>query len=311
MFSVIVPIYNADKYLCRCIDSILAQTYTHFELLLINDGSFDKSRSICEDYSQKDARVRVFHKENGGVSSARNLGLKEAKEKFVIFCDADDFVERNWLDSFRNTQFYGNDFLVVSYANQIKNGVIEKVIHYGKSGCITKDEYFNLREYGYLWNKCFRLEIIRANNIYFDTNMDCFEDEIFVLKYAKSVKGIYFCTNITYNYICPLDFQKKYSKDISFEKQLYRYRKTKLLSDVAARGLVDWMVMKMLEECANDKSLIKSYAISLRTFVGSQIRYTYGMKKIFLRKLQNIDVDIIWILTIYLYVLMYKNGFIK
>ena len=133
MFSVIVPIYNADKYLCRCIDSILAQTYTHFELLLINDGSFDKSRSICEDYSQKDARVRVFHKENGGVSSARNLGLKEAKEKFVIFCDADDFVERNWLDSFRNTQFYGNDFLVVSYANQIKNGVIEKVIHYGKS----------------------------------------------------------------------------------------------------------------------------------------------------------------------------------
>lgn len=79
LFSIIVPIYNSEKYLHRCIDSILAQTYTNFELLLINDGSKDHSGDICDEYALKDTRVRVFHKENGGVSSARNLGLLNAR----------------------------------------------------------------------------------------------------------------------------------------------------------------------------------------------------------------------------------------
>ena len=76
MISVIVPVYNAEKYLHRCIDSILAQSYADFELLLIDDGSKDSSGKICDEYAQKDSRVRVFHKENGGVSSARNMGLE-------------------------------------------------------------------------------------------------------------------------------------------------------------------------------------------------------------------------------------------
>ena len=77
--SVIVPVYNVEKYLCRCIDSILAQTFTDFELLLIDDGSKDSSGEICEEYAGKDARIRVFHKQNGGVSTARNLGIDKAQ----------------------------------------------------------------------------------------------------------------------------------------------------------------------------------------------------------------------------------------
>ena len=79
MVSIIVPVYNTEKFLHRCIDSILAQTYTDFELLLIDDGSKDSSGAICDEYAAKDARVKVFHKENGGVSSARNLGLDNAR----------------------------------------------------------------------------------------------------------------------------------------------------------------------------------------------------------------------------------------
>ena len=89
--SVIVPVYNTEKYLRRCIDSVLAQTYQDFELLLIDDGSKDSSGAICDEYAEKDTRVRVFHKENGGVSSARNLGLDNAKGEWVTFIDSDDY----------------------------------------------------------------------------------------------------------------------------------------------------------------------------------------------------------------------------
>ena len=93
--SVIVPVYNIEKLLQRCIDSILAQTFTDFELLIIDDGSKDKSGEICDEYAEKDARIRVFHKQNGGVSSTRNLGRDEAKGKYIAFVDSDDFIYRS------------------------------------------------------------------------------------------------------------------------------------------------------------------------------------------------------------------------
>ena len=91
--SIIVPVYNSEKYLCRCVDSILAQTFTDFELLLIDDGSEDESGNICDEYVVKDSRVRAFHKNNGGVSSARNLGLNKAKGEWIAFIDSDDYVD--------------------------------------------------------------------------------------------------------------------------------------------------------------------------------------------------------------------------
>lgn len=96
--SVIVPVYNAEKYLKRCVDSILKQTYADFELLLVDDGSFDRSGFICDEYAVKDSRVRVFHKPNGGVSSARNLGLDNAKGEWIAFIDSDDYVDAVYFD---------------------------------------------------------------------------------------------------------------------------------------------------------------------------------------------------------------------
>ena len=96
--SVIIPVYNAESTLRRCVDSVLAQTFTDFECLLINDGSKDKSGEICDEYARKDSRVRVFHKENGGVSSARNVGLDNARCEWITFVDSDDYFQQGFLE---------------------------------------------------------------------------------------------------------------------------------------------------------------------------------------------------------------------
>lgn len=94
LISIIVPVYNTEKYLDQCIQSVLAQTYTNWELLLIDDGSTDSSGAICDKYAAEDKRIRVFHKENGGVSSARNLGLDNAQGEWISFVDADDWIDK-------------------------------------------------------------------------------------------------------------------------------------------------------------------------------------------------------------------------
>jgi glycosyltransferase involved in cell wall biosynthesis len=102
LFSIIVPVYKAEKVLPECIESILSQTFSNFELLLINDGSPDKSGTLCEEYARKDRRICVFHKNNGGVSSARNFGIERAKGKWVAFVDSDDWLEVNFLEKMLN-----------------------------------------------------------------------------------------------------------------------------------------------------------------------------------------------------------------
>lgn len=96
MISIIVPIYNAEKYLNRCITSLLQQTYSNIEILLIDDGSTDHSLEICRKY--RDSRIRVISKQNEGVSATRNLGIELAKGEYIMFCDADDFVEKEWCE---------------------------------------------------------------------------------------------------------------------------------------------------------------------------------------------------------------------
>ena len=98
LISIIIPVYNVERYLPECLDSLLAQTYQNFELLCVNDGSSDSSQSILEQYARKDSRVRVFCKKNGGVSSARNFGLEQAKGEYIGFVDSDDFVLPRFLE---------------------------------------------------------------------------------------------------------------------------------------------------------------------------------------------------------------------
>ena len=115
--SIIVPIYNAQIYLEKCISSILSQSYKDFELILVDDGSKDESGKICDKWQKKDERIVVIHQENQGVSSARNEGLKRASGTFITFADADDIMKQNYLEVLVNEQDKSNaDFVVAAFA---------------------------------------------------------------------------------------------------------------------------------------------------------------------------------------------------
>lgn len=116
LISIIVPIYNVEKYLRQCLDSVLNQTYQNFECLLINDGSPDNSAGICKEYVDKDARFHYFEKENGGLASARNFGIKYSKGKYITFIDSDDWVESDYLEVLHSKiKEYNTDFVISSY----------------------------------------------------------------------------------------------------------------------------------------------------------------------------------------------------
>lgn len=206
--SVIVPVCNVEQYLPRCIDSILAQTFKNFELLLVDDGSQDSSGEICDEYAERDNRIKVFHKENGGVSSARNVGLDNAKGEWIIFCDSDDEFYCNAFKSYNDIiQKNDVDIVCCGYSVYKKSGSV--LNHTCFQFLLLEDKEKILLECekslscGFLWNKCFRSTI--AKKCHFDENISRCEDHIFtytVLKFAK--------------YVCfsPLLVYKYYSNDL-------------------------------------------------------------------------------------------------
>ena len=129
--SVIVPVYNAEKTLRRCLDSLLAQRFSDLELLVVDDGSTDSSAAICKEYASADPRVRLCRKENGGVSSARNLGLKEARGEFIAFCDSDDYVDTDMYETMYNTAVENHADVVFTGIQTVdQNGIISPMNDY-------------------------------------------------------------------------------------------------------------------------------------------------------------------------------------
>lgn len=239
MISIIVPVYNAEKYLHRCIDSILSQSYTDFELLIIDDGSTDSSGAICDEYAVDDSRVRVFHKPNGGVSSARNLGLDNAQGEYITFSDADDYVGEEWLAAYREVIVDGVDLAIQGYYIVDGDRTIEKNLfaHQGNTIVAKRELITSLMSqgiYGYLWVKLFRRQIIEENHIRFDEQSAFREDEQFFTQYLIHVGSFMCIDKENYYYILPSS-EKKYkgdayysllpifqSLDIIFDKKLPR-----------------------------------------------------------------------------------------
>lgn len=211
--SIIIPIYNVEKYLHRCIESILAQTFTNYELILVDDGSPDNCGKICDEYALKDSRIIVIHKENGGVSSARNIGLKHAKGKYIVFCDSDDYIQDDYLDVLYNSMKSEDvDLVCAGYEVVDDTGIPEKCLNgFDLDYCFSDDTsikdfiIFNVLDRApnwAIWAKIYRTDIIKPNMIRFCESCENFaEDLAFYLDYILYCKRIKFKKYYGYKYV--------------------------------------------------------------------------------------------------------------
>lgn len=195
--SIIIPIYNAASYLRECLDSVLMQSFTDFELILVNDGSIDNSLTICEEYSQKDKRIRVIDSPNCGVSAARNKGLQMASGRWITFVDADDYFLNNALSIlYERAMQTGADF-VLANALKLKNGKYSE-LHSLKNG-VMSTPIMSIKHFA-LWGYLFNGNIIRKYGLRFIDGLAYSEDRIFIYQMARYCKTIAFCNKPIYVY---------------------------------------------------------------------------------------------------------------
>ncbi len=199
--SVIIPVYKAEQYIGRAIESVIQQSFQDFELILVDDGSPDNCGEICDKYARLDSRIRVIHQSNGGVSAARNRGLDSANGKYIVFIDSDDWVETDYLKDLLSADA---DFVCQSFS------VYDEEKHFvRRNSCKSRTLENNfenrlalLKEgtLGYTFSKRFTLEIIRNCGIRFNKDINHTEDTIFIIDYLKHAESIQVedCCNYCY-----------------------------------------------------------------------------------------------------------------
>lgn len=205
-FSIIVPIYNVKPYLIRCVDSILYQTFSDFEIILVDDGSTDGCSDICDDYKRKDSRVKVIHKKNGGLSSARNAGLECITGEYVYFCDSDDWIERDLLESVYSECLKGYDSIAFGFEKDFDT--VRKYIYKEKTheNCHNFDFICNVfLNWKIAWSACTRVykaEIIKKYGLSFADNRRIFaEDLYFSLVFYSHAQTCRVASGCFYHYV--------------------------------------------------------------------------------------------------------------
>ena len=167
LISIIIPVYNVEKYLERCIESVISQTYKNLEIILVDDGSTDSSGKLCDEFAQKDDRIKVIHKKNGGISDARNVGIEQVTGKYVGFADSDDYLEKDMIETLYNLSVkHDADISIVSYYEMYNNKLIS-VRDSGKLEILDRVEairelLIDTKIQSYAWNKLFKRELFEG-----------------------------------------------------------------------------------------------------------------------------------------------------
>ena len=205
LISIIVPIFNNEKYLNKCIDSLLDQSYQNIEIILVNDGSMDKSPKICDEYAKKDKRIRVIHKKNTGVSDSRNVGIENSKGIWITFVDSDDWVETNYCEYLHNIAVKNNsDMSLTFFPNKVKennipkNNIVDKIVTFNRVEAIKTMLYYKIVISS--WNKMYKSNIIKNNNLKFNNNINFGEGFEFVISYFINCNRIVIGKEKIYNY---------------------------------------------------------------------------------------------------------------
>lgn len=257
--SIIVPVYNVEQYITNCIESILAQTFQNWELLLIDDGSPDKSGEICDKYAMIDNRIVTFHKENAGVSSARNLGLKNIKGKWVMFVDADDMLYNNALQ------------VLINYVSKTKYDIIQfcfnrtwnegMTLPQDSLGMSNKDYIKYKHAKVSVWCNLIRSTIIINNNLTFNENLKLGEDQLFIFDVLSKSRYIIHIPDVLYFYR-PNEMSASNNAKIEDTMKSIKAFKTYKLLHPNFEKLVDRMLLYYLSELSiNENISIKDISV--------------------------------------------------
>lgn len=205
LVSIIIPVYNAGKVIRRCIDSLLVQTFTDFQIIVVNDGSTDNSEEICREYEQNNAKIKLISIPNSGVGTARNIGIDAAEGKYVGFIDADDYVHKEYVEKL--VSLYENNDVHMAICGFME--IWGEKIVFETSGdktyldcnkaqtLLLKENYYR----GYVWNKLFERTIIQKHHLRFDENIAIWEDVQFVFRYMNIVDKIVYDPKPMYYYM--------------------------------------------------------------------------------------------------------------
>ncbi len=206
--SVIIPVYNAEKFLHKCLDSVLNQTFKDYEIILVNDGSKDNSGAICDEYAEKYDFIRAFHKENGGASSARNYGMKLAQGEYINFVDADDWMELDMYEKLVNAAGDGVDLVMCNCKRPDGNGGYTEFNYNLPSGyydreqilkyiypCLIMQEHMDFNPLIAPWGKLYKRSLLADNDIYFDEELRFCEDELFSAIVSEKMQSFYYLNN--------------------------------------------------------------------------------------------------------------------
>lgn len=205
LISIIVPIYNSEKYLKDLFESIDNQKYKNYELILLDDGSTDNSKKTCKDYVKKNKNAKYYHKDNSGVSDTRNQGIRMAKGNYICFIDSDDIISENYLSNFIEELDKESNTMLCCRCKKFKNK--KEIKPEIKNKAVLK-EYVNKNKYdlifteyaGYSVNKLFKRETIIKNSIFFNSEIGMCEDLLFVFEYLKYVDKVHCLSNTNYYY---------------------------------------------------------------------------------------------------------------
>lgn len=232
--SIIVPVYKVEPYLRRCIDSILAQTFLDFELVLVDDGSPDNCPGICDEYAEKDNRIRVIHQTNEGLPSARNRGIAAAEGEYLLFCDSDDYVSPHWCQQLLvQIQKTPNAWV---YCDYVKVAESEPCC-FESSEALEPEAQTYYRAYtkgvsAYVWNKIYSAATIKENGLVFCESGLIFEDVDFNLKYLQFCDDCIFLPQKLYGYVQRQDsIMHRYNPDWFFMHLLPFYGRVPFIGD--------------------------------------------------------------------------------
>lgn len=299
LVSIIIPVYNAEKYLGYCLNSVTSQTYRNLEIILINDGSSDRSLEICENYAAIDERISVISIKNGGVSNARNMGLDSASGQYIQFVDSDDVIRRDMVENLvRLMETYETDVAVCGFemvtlgnsASERECTVFTSSIM-GSECVLTQDMFFEKMAF-ILWrttylesscNKIFRREIIEENRLRFPQEISLGEDFCFNMEYFEHIRGITF-TNVRYYYYLQVKQEaltKRYRADL-FENQMFLIQKFHRL-------LTGYLTMSADEEKELAEYTVAKMMQSLYGLTNQECRLNVWEKKKEIAKIINND----------------------